>query len=286
VSAAGHDPPPSATGPSATADQLRARAAILQAVRAWFVANGYLEVQPPTIVASPAMEEHLEAVRVGDLGFLHTSPEFALKKVLATGLGRIYAMTPCFRLEEHGPHHSLEFTMLEWYRTGAGTTELMDEVEDLVGAAADAVGRPRPRFHRRSVADLLSPELAPDDWFFRWVDVVEPTLTAPTIVHGYPPWQAALARVRDGVADRFEVYLGGLELANAFAEELRASELEARWEAVSAARRAAGRPPHPVDEAFLQAVDRMPRCAGIALGFDRLVMALTGTKHIRAVQVR
>lgn len=281
MSEAGDQPHPPATG-----DLLRARAAILQAVRAWFVAHGYLEVQPPTIVPSAAMEEHLEAVRVGDLGYLHTSPEFALKKVLAAGLGRIYAMTPCFRLEEDGPHHSLEFTMLEWYRAGAGTAELMDEVEDLVGAAADAVGRPRPHFHRRAVADLLSPALPPDDWFFRWVDVVEPTLTAPTIVHGYPDWQAALARVRDGVADRFEVYLGGLELANAFAEEFRGAELRARWEAVSAARRAAGRPPHPIDESFLAAVDRMPRCAGIALGVDRLVMALTGTPHIRAVQVR
>ena len=272
--------------PLSTGDRLRARAAILQAVRAWFVAHGYLEIQPPTLVASAAMEEHLEAVRVGGLGFLHTSPEFALKKVLATGLGRIYAMTPCFRLEEDGPHHSLEFTMLEWYRAGAGTSELMDEVEDLVGAAADAIGRPRPRFHRRAVAELLSPDLDPADWFYRWVDVVEPTLSGPTIVHGYPAWQAALARIRNGQADRFEVYLGGLELANAFAEELNARELRSRWEAISEARRTAGRPPHPIDEAFLSAVDRMPRCAGIALGFDRLVMALTGTPHIRDVQVR
>ena len=272
--------------PRTTGAALRARAAILQAVRAWFVEHGYLEVQPPTLVPSAAMEQHLEAVRVGDLGYLHTSPEFALKKVLAAGLGRIYAMTPCFRLEEDGPHHSLEFTMLEWYRAGAGTAELMADVESLVGAAANAVGRPRPHFHRRAVADLLSPELVPEDWFLRWVDVVEPTLTAPTIVHGYPPWQAALAHVRDGVADRFEVYLGGLELANAFAEETCSAELRTRWDAISAARRAAGRPPHPIDESFLDAVDRMPRCAGIALGIDRLVMALTGSTHIRAVQLR
>lgn len=268
------------------ADMLRARAAILQAVRAWFVREGYLEVQPPTLVASGAMEEHLEPVTVPGLGQLHTSPEFALKKVLAAGLGRIYAIVPCFRREEEGVHHRLEFTMLEWYRVGAGTAELMDEVEALVAVAADAVGAARPEFTRRRVRDLLSPALPPDDWFYQWVDAVEPTLTEPTIVHGYPAWQSALARLRDGEADRFEVYLGGLELANAFAEETDAAELRARWATVNAARTAAGRPPHPVDEAFLAAVDRMPRCAGIALGIDRLVMALAGAEDIAAVQVR
>ncbi len=269
-----------------SARHLRARAAILQAVRAWFVREGYLEVQPPTLVPAGVMEEHLEPVVVPGLGQLHTSPEFALKRVLAAGLGRIYAMTPCFRREEEGVHHRLEFTMLEWYRTGVGTGELMDEVEALVAAAADAIGAAPPAFARRRVRDLLSPALPPDDWFFQWVDAVEPTLTAPTIVHGYPAWQSALARLRDGEADRFEVYLGGLELANAFAEETDAAELRARWQAVNAARAAAGRAPHPVDEAFLDAVDRMPRCAGIALGVDRLVMALTGAADIGLVQVR
>ena len=113
---------------------------------------------------------------------------------------------------------------------------------------------------------------------------MEPSLTEPTIVYDYPAWQAALARLRGGHADRFEVYLGGLELANAFAEELDANELRKRHEEASAQRLRSGRTPHPVDEAFFAAVDRLPRCAGIALGVDRLVMALTGTPHIRSVQ--
>ena len=267
------------------AEAIRARAAILGGVRAWFVRQGYLEVHTPCIVPSPALEEHLEAVEIPGHGFLHTSPEFALKRVLAEGLGRIYQIGPCFRLEESGEHHSLEFTMLEWYRVGAGTAELMDETEDLIGAAAEAVGRPRPRFSRRAVASLLRPDLAPDDWFYQWVDQIEPTLVEPTIVHGYPPWQAALARLRGDVADRFEVYLGGVELANAFAEESSSAEIRRRWVADNAARVRAGSAPHAIDEPFLAAVDRMPRCAGIALGIDRLVMALTGATDIADVQV-
>lgn len=263
---------------------LRARAQILRAVRAWFDQHGYLEVHTPALVPAGAMEPHLEPVQVGALQ-LHTSPEFAMKRVLAAGLGRIYQICPCFREEEAGVHHAREFTMLEWYRVGAGTPELMDEVTDLIQAAARAVAAPVPHFERHHVAHLLSPDLPPDDWFFQWVDRIEPTLTAPTIVWGYPAWQAALARTIGPVADRFEVYLGGLELANAFAEEQSAEVLRTRVAENDAIRRDLGRPPHPTDPTFLEAVDHMPRCAGIALGIDRLVMALTGAPHIGAVQV-
>lgn len=246
--------------------------------------HGYLEVHTPTLVPAGAMEPHLEPVQVGSLQ-LHTSPEFAMKRVLACGLGRIYQIAPCFREEEAGIHHSREFTMLEWYRVGAGTPEIMDEVESIIAAAAQSISQPAPRFERRHVADLISPELPPDEWFFEWVDRVEPTLTGPTMVWGYPEWQAALARNIGSVADRFEVYLGGLELANAFAEETSSAELRARMHEADQIRARSGRPPHPVDAAFLAAVDQMPRCAGIALGIDRLVMALTGANRISEVQV-
>ena len=265
-------------------DLLRARARVLRAVRQWFDDHGYLEVHTPVLVPSGAMEEHLEAVAVGDR-FLHTSPEFAMKRVLAAGLPRIYQLGPCFRAEEAGVHHSREFTMLEWYRAGAGSAELMDEVEALIGAAAEALGEPAPRFTRRAIDTLIDDDGDAATWFHTWVDQVEPTLTEPTIVHGYPAWQAALSRIRDGRADRFEVYLGGIELGNAFSELLDGEELRDRWAACSAARVRAGRPPHPIDEAFLGAVDRMPRCAGIAVGIDRLLMALTGAAHIQEVQV-
>lgn len=265
-------------------ERLFARGAILRAMRAWFDRNGYTELQTDTLVSAAAMEEHLEPVRVG-AGALHTSPEFAMKRALAAGMCRIYQVVPCFREEEAGQHHRREFTMLEWYRAGAGTPDLMDEVEDLVAACASGIGRPAPVFRRRAVADLLPPELPPEAWFHRWVSAVEPLLVDPTMVFGYPPWQAALARVRGPAADRFEVYLSGIELANAFAEETDGEEIRRRWERSNAARARAGRAPHPIDEAFLAAVSRMPRSAGIALGVDRLVMALTGATHIEQVRV-
>jgi lysyl-tRNA synthetase class 2 len=264
--------------------RLRQRAAILHAIRTWFCDHGYLEVTTPILVPTAATEEHLEAVAAAN-GWLHTSPELAMKRVLAAGLCRIYQIVPCFRDEEQGVHHSREFSMLEWYRVGAGSAELMDEVESLIQAAAESVGVSAPRFVRRAVSALLPDNGTHDDWFFAWVDQIEPGLTEPTIVYDYPPWQAALARLRGNVADRFEVYLSGIELANAFHEELDPAELRRRQEHGNAARIAAGRPPHPIDEDFLAAVGRMPRCSGIALGIDRLVMALTGAQRIDEVQV-
>ncbi len=262
---------------------LRQRGAVLRALRGWFDARGYVEVHTPALVPSGALEENLHPLQVGDQQ-LHTSPEFAMKRVVAAGLARIYQIAPCFRDEERGVHHSREFTLLEWYRVGAGVSELMDEVESLVAAAAVAAGVPVPRFTRRTAGSLLS-DRPPDAWFHAWVSEVEPTLTGPTIVTDYPAWQAALASVRGEVAERFEVYLGGLELANAFGEELDAAEIRRRWEAANRARAAAGRPLHPIDAVFLAANERMPRCAGIALGVDRLVMALLGVDDIRRVQV-
>lgn len=263
---------------------LSARAAIARAVREWFWAQGFTEAEPTMLTVSPGAETHIDAFEVGER-YLHTSPEFAMKRALAAGLPRIYQIAPCFRDEEQGVHHSREFTMLEWYRVGAGTEDLMDEVEELIAAAAQAVARPVPRFERHAVSELIVDRGNPDAWFLEWVDRVEPSLTRPTIVYGYPAWQAALARLRGGVADRFEVYLGGIELANAFGEETDADELRARMGASAERRRAAGREPHPVDEAFLEAVRRMPRCAGIAMGVDRLVMALLEISDIRRVQV-
>jgi elongation factor P--(R)-beta-lysine ligase len=266
------------------ADRLLARATILRTLRSWMDARGYREVNTPVIVPSPALEEYLEPVQVG-AAYLHTSPEFAMKRVLASGLCRIYQVVPCFREEEVGVHHAREFTMVEWYRVGAGIFELMDEVESLFDACARAVAVEVGPFTRVPVSTLLDPDLEPDVWFRQWVDAVEPTLTGPTIVWGYPPWQAALARIRGPIADRFEVYAGGIELANAFAEELDGSEIRSRLERANAARKAAGRRPHPEDTSFLAAVSRMPRTAGIALGLDRFVMALTGARSIAEVQV-
>lgn len=283
------------------ADRLRARARALWALRRWFAARGYLEVPTPVLVPSPAMEEHLFPIEAGG-GFLRTSPEFALKRAVAAGLGRIYEIGPCFRDREASPWHLREFTMCEWYRTGAELGDLMDEVESLIEAVAAALGVDPPRWRRATVREIfleatgLDPATASaealsgidepwDDAFLRrWVTDVEPGLTGAVFVADWPASQAALAQVRDApgwpVACRFEAYLGGVELANAFLELLDPVEQRRRFAAANAARLAAGEPPHPVDEALIEAVGRMPRTSGIALGFDRLVAVLSGWSDV------
>lgn len=268
------------------ATRLRQRAAILRALRVQLDAEGFLEVQPPVLVGSPALEETLDPVRA-DGGFLHTSPEFALKRVLAAGLPRIYAITPCFRAEEWGPNHGREFTMLEFYASNAGYLDLIPWVEGLVAAAWAAIGRPAPTFARRTVAELFGGAVPDDDdTFYRvWVDDIEPALTEPTFVLDYPARQAALAEVRGDVAERVEVYLGGLELGNGFSELRDAVELRARFLRSAAKRTAWGKAPHPIDEGVIAASATMPRCAGIAIGVDRLCMAALGVADIAEVQV-
>lgn len=247
---------------------------------------GFLEIQPPVLVDGPALEENLEALRADD-GWLHTSPEFALKRVLAAGLPRIYTITPCFRGEELGVHHQREFTMLELYLSNANYLDLLPIVEALVGAAARAIDATVPAFARRTVTELFDGVIPPDDetFYFEWVDRIEPALVEPTFVLDYPARQAALAELRGDVAERVEVYLGGLELGNGFSELRDGAELRARFERSAAARRARGREPHPTDEGVIAASDRLPRCAGIAIGVDRLVMALTGARDIADVRV-
>lgn len=293
------------SAPALDAEGLRARSLVLRALRRWFDDHGYLEVPTPVRVPSPALEEHLYALHAQGAA-LRTSPEFALKRVLAAGLPRIYEIGPCFRGREGGPWHGTEFTMLEWYRAGAELPDLMDDVTSLVAAAAEAVGRPPPAPWRRwSVRDLVldrtgldlahagvveiqraagAPVDADEPWddaFFRlWLDAVEPTLEPAVFVEDWPATQAALATVRtDGpwpVACRFEAYLHGVELANAFLELTDPRELARRFAASASTRAEAGEPPHPVDTALLSATGRMPRTSGIALGVDRLVAAVMG----------
>ena len=275
---------------------LRTRARAISAIRHWFETNGYLEVLTPTIVQSPAMEANLYAFKAAN-GFLRTSPEFALKKALAEGLGRIYELGPCYRAKESGPWHQSEFTMLEWYRAGASIWDLMDEVESLFEQVAIALqAQPIQRWNRVSVRSLflrhLSIDLAHastedlseqdpswnDAFFRRWVDDIEPTLTKPTFVHGWPASQAALASIREDdtwpYAERFEVFVGGIELGNAFQELTHSGEQLHRCRSENLIRTGRGEPAHPIDPQFIEAVGRMPRAAGIAVGFDRLVAAL------------
>lgn len=321
---------------------LRRRA--VTALRDFFAARDFFEVETPCLQISPGIEPHLKAFATRlvdplggpDLGLaLHTSPEFAMKKLLVAGLPRIYQLARVFRNAERSDTHHPEFTMLEWYRAGAGIETLMDDVEALVRALVPAAGSDRLRrggrtcdpfrpWRRLSVAeafdlyagiDLLAtaPDpLAPDrdriaaaagrigvsvSASDRWDDIVfkvmmdriEPHLGAevPVILHSWPLSLAALARRSPAdprVAERFEVYALGVELANAFGELTDPAEQRRRFAADQALQQALYGETHPIDEDFLAALDfGMPDSAGIALGFDRLVMLLGGAARIDEV---
>lgn len=312
------------------------RARIVRAVRAFFDDRGFVEIEPPVLVTSPGLEPHLDPFVVrGEhrRRYLHTSPEYALKRLLGEGFERIYALGPCFRDEPPSALHSPEFTMLEWYEVGLDLAGLMAQTEALVAVACRAVhgattvergGRRislEPPFERLSVREAFRLYAGVDPWLYddagalraagraagvavptdspAWDDVffqiflnaVEPRLGVerPTLLHGWPASQAALARLDPDdptVALRFELYAGGLELANAFDELIDPVEQRRRFEADQAVRRAAGREVPPIDEALLEALGRMRRTCGIALGVDRLVMLVTGAEHIDQVRAQ
>ncbi len=258
---------------------LRQRASLLHALRSWLHDQGFAEIDVPVRVRSPALEEHLEAFRLG-AWWLHTSPEFALKRVLAAGLGRIYSLGPCFRDEESGPQHAAEFTMLEWYRLGTDYRGIAADLEELVKAAGGVLGVPVPAFGHLTWEQAWQAHVPhavpsdPDEVFRCWVHHVEPALQTPTLVWDYPADQAAFAVLRGPVAERFEFYWHGNELANAFTELRDPEELAQRWAACNRAREAAGKAPYPVDDRLMTAVSRHGPAGGIALGVDRLFQAL------------
>lgn len=306
--------------PSADLSVLRLRAELLAQIRAFFAARGVLEVETPALSVAAITDPHLASFKTCYSGpgsqhgrplYLHTSPEFAMKRLLAAGSGCIYQIARVFRDGEAGSRHNPEFTLLEWYRVGFDHHRLMDEVAELVGmllAGRLALAEPerlsyRQIFqhhlnldpHRATVADLAAcaetrnisiPTGMPPDDPDPWLDLllthcVEPRLGSGrlTFVHDYPASQAALARLRPDdppVGERFELYINGIELANGFHELGDAVEQRHRFAQENAARRAAGLPVMPVDEHLLAALEfGLPDCAGVALGFDRLVMLAT-----------
>ena len=263
---------------------IRSQGILLHALRSWFFERGYIEVHTPIAVYSAALEENLETIQINNANrFLHTSPEFAMKKRLADGLCRIYQIAHCFRGEESGPHHSMEFRMLEWYRVGASWWDIAHETIDLISHLYKHTDRSTPTFEWIATTELLSPHLSAEEWYFQWVDQIEPSLPDACIVYDYPPWQAALARKRNDLAERFEVYINGIELANAFDEESSSQEIRQRWIYANQIRSLNNKPIHPIDEEFLRAIDQMPRCSGIALGIDRLMMILLNQTSIQGL---
>jgi lysyl-tRNA synthetase class 2 len=304
-----------------TVTHLRTRAAILAEVRAFFAARDFLEVDTPVMVRSPGLDVHLDAFELaggvaGEPAFLSTSPEYHMKRLLVAGLPRIFQIAHCFRAGESGAWHNPEFLMLEWYRAHSGIEQVMADTEELVrevvtrhtGAAALRVGdhaltleRPFPRlgvveaFRRHGAcADLEPLSLARDDEdrFFRvWVERVEPALarlSTPLFLVDFPATMASLARRKPGepeLCERFELYLGGIELCNGFGELTDPVEQRARLLADQRRRAELGKPVYPIDERFLDALGNgMPPSGGNALGLDRLVALCAGASSIGEIQ--
>ncbi len=307
-----------AWAPAADLERLRARAALLAAVRAFFAEAGVMEVETQVLdlfgTTDPNIPSLTTTVHCGGRALtchLHTSPEFQMKCLLAAGSGPIYQIARVFR-DERGGRHLPEFTLLEWYRPGWDHHRLMDEVEALLAKVAGAPPASRCTYralfqthldvdpHRadraalRRVAAAHLGEVPEDLDRDALLDllmgaVLEPRLgrTQPVLVYDYPATQAALARVRPGsppVAERFELYWQGMELANGFHELTDPLEQERRFLAERAARRSKGLPDVPHDRRLLAALAAgLPPCAGVALGLDRLLMCMTGAQRIDEV---
>lgn len=314
--------------PVARLDTLRARARLLGRIRAFFAARGVLEVETPVASRAAATDPALHSLATSWSGagpeaqtlYLHTSPEFPMKRLLIAGSGPIFQICKVFRDRERGPRHHPEFSLLEWYRPGLDYRGLMLEVADLV---RHALGRPglgaeflsyRELFRSRLGLDPLAADATELRQAARaiagtgdldldldldldrdgWLDLLlthglEAGLGRGqmTFVHDYPATQAALARIRDGrfpVAERFELYLDGMELANGYQELTDAAEQARRFAADLASRTTRGQSLAPVDRAFLAALEAgMPETSGVALGLDRLLMAATASSHIDQV---
>ena len=292
---------------SAKADTLKLRATMIRTIRRFFLDRDFLEIETPLRIPAPAPELHIDAVASDDW-FLQTSPELCMKRLLAAGYPKIFQICRCFRAGERGARHLPEFTMLEWYRTQSDYRVLMDDCEALIacvavelglGVALSRQGRRidlRPPWERITVREAfaryaaLSVEeaLRRDRFDEIMVSAIEPHLGGehPVFLYEYPAALGALARVKPddpGLAERFELYIGSLELANAFSELTDAAEQRRRFEEAARDRSRNDCSVYPMPERFLAALSRMPPSAGIALGVDRLAMIFAEKSEIDAV---
>lgn len=303
--------------PTASLETLRLRAGLLARVRSYFAETGALEVETPVMVQAAVTDVHLESLEVrradgSRAGFLHTSPEYAMKRLLCAGAPDIYQVAHVFREGERGRRHNPEFTMVEWYRHGIDHHALMDDVERLLRVLLEPhrpIGATRRVTYAEAFREILGldplacsaaqlretllarGESVPDslaDERDGLLDLAMSALVATafpadriTLLRDFPASQAALARVRGPVASRFEAFWGGLELANGFHELGDAGEQAARFGADRLERARRSQPDHEPDEFFLGALrSGLPPCAGVALGFDRVVMIAVGADTI------
>ncbi|MBN1545757.1 MAG: EF-P lysine aminoacylase GenX [Syntrophaceae bacterium] len=283
------------------------RQAIMEAVRRFFRDRDFWEVETPNRIPAPAPETHIDSFPSGNW-FLHPSPELCMKRLLAAGYERIFQICKCYRVGERGTRHLPEFTLLEWYRAQADYTDLMRDCEELLFHVAREFGPGQQLTYQGQTIDLAPPweRITVNDAFRCYADIsaeaalaadrfdeilvaqVEPHLgfTKPVFLYDYPLPLASLAQrsqTNPQVAERVELYICGIELANGFSELTDAAEQRLRFTADMQERRRLNKADYPLPEPFLEDLVRMPKAAGIALGLDRLVMILTDAAAIGSV---
>ncbi len=279
---------------------------IYQSIRNFFINRDYIEVETPIMVTSFGIDTHIDAFCVEDNMYLAPSPELQMKRLLGMGMDRIFQFTRAFRKDEKGKLHNTEFSLLEWYHTNEDYLFLMKETEALIREVVqvakesnfDHLRLPLGKFPQYSVDELFmihagwipSQNWAEDRFFFDLVDKVEPHLASEpvVIIYDFPAPLASLARLKPNtphLCERFELYLDGLEVANAFSELTDPIEQKRRFISVMEQRKKMGKRSYPIDQKFLRILEDnlLPPCAGIALGLDRLMMAITGQHNIEMV---
>jgi len=301
--------------PTAAPEQLVARAQLLNDIRDFFASHGVLEVETPLISAAGNTDPEIQSIRTDTDGYLRTSPEFALKRLLAAGSGDVFELGRVFRAAESGRSHNPEFTLLEWYRSGYNYHRLMDELAILVRICGrgkfDQWSEERLSYRQLFLRHLdLDPFNAGEQDLCaaagkhgitdieldrrQWLDllishVIQPALPKEslTFVYDFPADQAALARIRPDnppLAERFELYLGRTELANGYQELTDTVEQKRRFDAENAERLERGHPVYEIDHHLLAALEHgLPECAGVAVGVDRLLMAVGNVETISDV---
>ena len=309
--------------PSADIETLRERAAIIRCIREFFYTRDVMEVETPSLSAASVTDVHLATFSTKFVGpghagglplYLQTSPEFAMKRLLAAGSGAIFQLCKAFRNEEAGSHHNPEFTMLEWYRPGFDEFALMDEMDELMQLVLGVESAERLTYQQafmnalgvdpltanistlqqlateQGFADIAAHETHRDTLLqLLFCMKVEPTIgqEKPCFIYHFPASQAALAQIcqhDERVAGRFELYFKNMELANGFNELTDAKEQAARFKEDNQYREANGLKQVPMDERLIAALENgLPQCAGVALGIDRLIMLATNKQKIKDV---
>ena len=293
-------------------DLLKRRARILAGIRSFFDSRGFIEVETPVRIAAPAPEVNIDCPEVppskihgGETSYLRASPELQMKKLLAAGMDSIYQIGPCFRDGEKGSRHNPEFTMIEWYRKNATYLDILEDTKRLYSFLSEICGdRPFEENGKLDGDNLVFKEITVREAYLSWAGwdpwtdwdqdrfdfdmatKIEPALKSLGLVFlmDYPPQAASLAKIRGDVAERWEFYSDGIELANCFTELCDSDEQRQRFLKSKEERRQLGEADYPIDEEFLAVLGNMKSAAGVALGIDRLVMKLLSADEIMHVR--